>query len=59
MEGEPVVTAALVWMVVGPLAGFAVGLFSFKVKSRWCRHHGVVKICPNCIHDMPALRRVA
>jgi hypothetical protein len=54
-----VVTAALVWMVVGPLAGFAVGLFAFKVKSRWCTFHGVVKVCPNCIHDLPPLRRAA
>jgi hypothetical protein len=28
--------------------GFAAGLLSFKVKSRWCPVHGVVKRCPMC-----------
>lgn len=31
------------------LLGFLTGLFSFKVKSRWCRRHGVVKSCPVCV----------
>jgi hypothetical protein len=29
--------------------GFTVGLFLFKVKSRWCRKHGIVKSCPVCV----------
>ncbi len=32
----------------GTVVGFAAGLFLFKVKSRWCKVHGVVKRCPLC-----------
>ena len=28
--------------------GFAAGLFSFRVKARWCPIHGVVKDCAAC-----------
>jgi hypothetical protein len=31
-------------------AGFLVGLFSFRVKSRWCTQCGRVKRCPACAH---------
>jgi hypothetical protein len=30
------------------LLGFAVGLFSFKVKARWCPEHGLTLTCPQC-----------
>jgi hypothetical protein len=30
------------------LLGFAAGLFSFKVKSRWCPRCGVALRCPAC-----------
>jgi hypothetical protein len=36
------VTAALV------LVAYVAGLWSFKVKSRWCGVCGAVKSCPNC-----------
>jgi hypothetical protein len=38
------------------LLGFLAGLFLFKVKSRWCREHGVVKRCPLCTGQAPASR---
>lgn len=31
------------------LIGFVIGFFSFKVKTRWCRLHGEVKVCPLCV----------
>lgn len=49
-------TAVFVWSIAGPLVGFAFGFFSFKVKTRWCTLHGVVKVCPDCIHSMSARR---
>jgi hypothetical protein len=36
------VTAALV------LIAYVAGLWSFKIKSRWCAICGAVKSCPNC-----------
>lgn len=39
----------MVFALVGcALLGFAAGLFSFKVKSRWCPRCGVVLRCPVC-----------
>ena len=35
--------------------GFAAGLFSFKVKLRWCRECGGLLTCPECrrnAHDV-------
>jgi hypothetical protein len=29
--------------------GFAIGLFAFKVKSRWCPEHGTPLMCPECL----------
>jgi hypothetical protein len=39
---EVLVTAALV------LVAYVAGLWSFKIKSRWCAVCGAVKSCPNC-----------
>jgi hypothetical protein len=40
----------MIFAVIGcGLLGFAGGLFSFKIKSRWCRQHGIVKSCPVCV----------
>ncbi|MGC9665022.1 hypothetical protein ACNTMW_00510 [Planosporangium sp. 12N6] len=30
------------------LLGFVAGLFSFKVKSRWCPMCGATLTCPGC-----------
>jgi hypothetical protein len=30
------------------LVGFLAGLWSFKVKSRWCPRHGCQLVCPDC-----------
>jgi hypothetical protein len=30
------------------VTGFGAGLFSFRVKSRWCAQCGQVKRCPAC-----------
>lgn len=49
-------TATFLWSIVGPLIGFTIGLFSFKVKTRWCRDHGLVKVCPACLHGLPVRR---
>jgi hypothetical protein len=39
----------MVFALVGAgLLGFAAGLLSFKVKSRWCPHCGVTLVCPAC-----------
>ena len=38
----------LVTAVVAMLFGFAAGLWSFKVKSRWCTDCGAVKNCLKC-----------
>jgi hypothetical protein len=40
-------------MLIGALlgagfAGFLAGLFSFRVKSRWCPEHGATLTCPYC-----------
>lgn len=43
------VVAVIVAFIGCALLGFAAGLFSFKVKSRWCRRHGIVKSCPLCV----------
>jgi hypothetical protein len=37
----------------GGFVGFAVGLFSFKIKSRWCPVHGIPKDCPDCRQGLP------
>jgi hypothetical protein len=40
---------AMVFALIGcVLFGFAAGLFSFKVKSRWCPRCGVALRCPAC-----------
>ena len=40
---------AMAFALVGcVLLGFAAGLFSFKVKSRWCPRCGVALACPAC-----------
>jgi hypothetical protein len=31
------------------VVGFSLGLFSFKVKSRWCPTCGSKLTCPTCI----------
>ncbi len=33
---------------LGVLVGFFLGLFSFKIKSRWCPRHGMALRCPDC-----------
>lgn len=38
----------LVVAVVAGLVGFGVGLFTFKVKARWCGEHGITKTCAAC-----------
>jgi len=38
----------LVTVVPAMLLGFLAGLWSFKVKSRWCSDCGAVKSCPKC-----------
>jgi hypothetical protein len=38
----------LVTVVLATLLGYLAGLFSFKVKTRWCASCGAVKSCPNC-----------
>ena len=38
----------LVMVVLATLLGYLAGLFSFKVKTRWCPSCGAVKSCPNC-----------
>jgi hypothetical protein len=38
----------LVTVVLAMLLGFLAGLWSFKVKSRWCSDCGAVKSCPKC-----------
>jgi hypothetical protein len=52
LPGHPgqreVVAVIFAVLVGGSTLGFLAGLFSFKVKSRWCRVHGVVKRCPLC-----------
>lgn len=30
------------------VAGGAVGLFTFKVKNRWCSQCGQTLLCPSC-----------
>ncbi len=29
--------------------GFAIGLFSFRVKSGWCPDHGTTLTCSECL----------
>ncbi len=36
--------------------GFMAGLLSFKVKTRWCKTHGIVKSCPYCVGRIATLR---
>jgi hypothetical protein len=36
--------------------GFLVGLFSFKVKTRWCPNCGERLRCVACLHRADALR---
>ena len=38
----------LLGIPVAVLIGFLAGLFSFKVKSRWCPTHGWTLRCPEC-----------
>lgn len=38
----------LVTVVPATLLGFLAGLWSFKIKSRWCSVCGAVKSCPQC-----------
>jgi hypothetical protein len=38
----------LVTVVPAMLLGFLAGLWSFRVKSRWCSQCGAVKSCPDC-----------
>lgn len=42
-------------MAAGALAGFAAGLFTFKVKSRWCPECGASLCCPVCLGHQRAL----
>jgi hypothetical protein len=36
----------------GALAlGFTIGLFAFKVKTRWCKRCGATLICAFCVTD--------
>ncbi len=47
--------------ISGIVLGFIAGLFCFKVKTRWCDKHGVVKTCQLCTgnrHDYPVGARV-
>jgi hypothetical protein len=37
-----------VTIILAMLFGFVTGLFSFKIKSRWCSACGAVKSCPTC-----------
>jgi hypothetical protein len=41
----------------GSFVGFLAGLFSFRVKSRWCPEHGVPMTCPYCRTNSPAPER--
>ncbi len=38
------------YLVVPALVGigFLLGFFSFKIRTRWCRHCGVTLRCPDC-----------
>ncbi len=35
-------------LLIAALLGFLIGLFSFKIKSSWCRECGTTLNCPAC-----------
>ena len=43
-------------LLASGFVGFAIGLFSFKVKSRWCPEHGAALSCPECLGSRPRTR---
>ena len=38
-------------LIAGAVVGFGLEFFGFKVRTRWCRHHGAVLRCPECQPD--------
>ena len=37
--------------------GFLIGLFAFKVKSRWCPEHGSTMQCAECVTTSVTAKR--
>ncbi len=48
---DEVVTMVIGALIAGAVVGFGLGFFGFKVRTRWCRHHGAVLRCPECQPD--------
>jgi hypothetical protein len=43
-------------VIAALLVGFLAGVFSFRVKSRWCEQCGVTLQCPECNGNREATR---